>query len=51
MIEGLGGSPGNVTRIANLYEGSTGKKLGALPTQRTIGLMADCSTSTPPGQS
>ncbi len=33
VIEGLGGSPGKVTRIANLYEGPTGKKLGALPTQ------------------
>jgi len=36
VIEGLGGSPGNVKRIANLYEGPTGKKLGALPTQRPI---------------
>jgi len=36
VIEGLGGSPGNVKRIANLHEGPTGKKLGALPTQRAI---------------
>jgi WD40 repeat protein len=33
VVEGLGGSRENRKRIANLYEGSTGKKLGALPTQ------------------
>jgi hypothetical protein len=33
VLEGLGGAPGNVTRIANLYDGLTGKKLGDLPTQ------------------
>jgi len=35
-IEGQRGSPGNVTRVANLYEGPTGKKLGTLPTQNTV---------------
>jgi WD40 repeat protein/tRNA A-37 threonylcarbamoyl transferase component Bud32 len=35
-IEGLGDSSGKVRRIANLYEGPTGKKLGALPTQNPI---------------
>jgi len=36
VVEGLGGSAGKATRIANLYEGSTGKTLGALPTQRPM---------------
>ena len=36
VIEGLAGTRGNVTRVANLYEGSTGKKLGPLPTQKPV---------------
>jgi hypothetical protein len=36
VIEGLGGSRDHVTRIANLYEGPTGKKLGTLPTQKPV---------------
>lgn len=36
VIEGLGDSRGNVTRVANLYEGPTGKKLGTLPTQKPV---------------
>jgi WD40 repeat protein len=36
VIEGLGGPAGKVTRIDNLYEGPTGKKLGALPTQTPV---------------
>jgi WD40 repeat protein len=36
VIEGLGGSPGKVKRIANMYEGPTGKRLGALPTENLI---------------
>ncbi len=36
VIEGTGGSTGKVTRIANLYESATGKKLGTLPTQNSI---------------
>jgi WD40 repeat protein len=35
-LEGRAGSPGKFTRVANLYEGLTGKKLGALPSQRPI---------------
>ncbi len=35
-IEGIGGSPGNAIRIANLYEGTNGKKLGPLPTQKPV---------------
>ncbi len=36
VIEGLAGTRGNVTRVANLYEGSTGKKLGPLPDQKPV---------------
>jgi eukaryotic-like serine/threonine-protein kinase len=32
-VEGKGGVNGKVTRVANLYEGPTGNKLGALPSQ------------------
>jgi len=32
VVEGLGGAKGKVTRIAILYEGPSGKKLGTLPT-------------------
>jgi hypothetical protein len=35
-VEGLAGSPGRFTRIANLYDGLTGKKLGPLPTEHPI---------------
>ncbi|MFI5461157.1 MAG: WD40 repeat domain-containing serine/threonine protein kinase [Isosphaerales bacterium] len=33
VVEGKGGAVGRETRIANLYEGPTGKKLGTLPSQ------------------
>ena len=36
VIEGKGDTSGRVTRVANLYEGLSGKKLGALPTQLPI---------------
>ena len=36
VVEGKGGSAGKVARVANLYEGPTGKRLGALPTQRPM---------------
>jgi hypothetical protein len=32
-IDGLGGSPKNVRRIANLYDGATGEMIGRLPGQ------------------
>jgi serine/threonine protein kinase/WD40 repeat protein len=35
-VEGLAGFPSNPRRVANLYEGFTGKKLGALPTQLSV---------------
>jgi WD40 repeat protein len=35
-IEGLSGSSGRLSRVANLYEGATGKKLGPLPTQLAV---------------
>jgi WD40 repeat protein len=36
VIEGLGGSKDKPQRIANLYEGPTGTKLGPLPTRNPI---------------
>jgi serine/threonine protein kinase/WD40 repeat protein len=49
VIEGLGGSPDKRTRIANLYEGLTGKKLGALPTQSSIDWGGECFNFNPTG--
>jgi len=38
VVEGLAGSRGNVRRVANLYEGPTGTRIGDLPTQNSVTL-------------
>lgn len=36
MIDGVGGSPGKVTRTANIYNGASGEMIGKLPGQNLL---------------